>query len=88
MLDRVSWQLTSDDGSEFLRVTVGGAENVLKSCVVAARAGTLKRFVHCSSTSAVQDNSRQDGHVYSEVDWNETMSLARDPYSFSKVSVL
>eukprot|EP00729_Bicosta_minor_P021289 gene21289-10476_t len=79
----------SNDGAganEFIRITVDGAKSLIASCAAAARAGTFKRFVHCSSTAAVQDNARPQGHTYSETDWNESMTLARDPYSFSKVA--
>lgn len=34
----------------------------------------------------MQDNARPRGHVYSEEDWNESMTLERDPYSYSKVA--
>ena len=57
-----------------------GTLNVMQACV---KAGSVKRVVLTSSVAAVFDEPIT-GHVYTEKDWNETSSLKRNPYFYSK----
>jgi dihydroflavonol-4-reductase len=57
-----------------------GTLNVLQACV---KAGSVKKVVLTSSVAAVFDEPIS-GHVYTEKDWNETSSLTRNPYYYSK----
>jgi len=57
-----------------------GTMNVLQAC---AKAGSVKKVVLTSSAAAVFDEP-VSGHVYTEEDWNETSSLTRNPYYYSK----
>jgi dihydroflavonol-4-reductase len=57
-----------------------GTMNVLQAC---AKAGSVKKVVLTSSVAAVFDEP-VSGHVYTEEDWNETSSLTRNPYFYSK----
>lgn len=52
----------------------------MQACV---KAGSVKRVVLTSSVAAVFDEPIT-GHVYTEKDWNETSSLKRNPYFYSK----
>ena len=57
-----------------------GTKNVLDSCAAAG----VERVVVTSSMAAVTDEP-EDGHVYSEADWNQGSTLKRNPYYYSKV---
>jgi len=57
-----------------------GTLNVLQAC---AKAGSVKKVVLTSSVAAGFDEP-VSGHVYAEKDWNETSSLTRNPYFYSK----
>ena len=59
---------------------IKGTETVLESC---RKSNSVKRVVLTSSWVAVTDEPT--GKVYTEADWNETSSLARNPYYYSKV---
>lgn len=74
-----------DPQKQIVDVTVNGTQNVLSSCVKAAGAGTFRRFVQISSIAAIQDNNRPVDHTYTEIDFNESATVARDPYSVSKL---
>lgn len=58
---------------------VNGTKNVLNSC----RKFKVKQVILTSSVAAITD-SPINGHVYTEDDWNQTSSLSRNPYYFSK----
>lgn len=66
--------------TELVGPAVEGTLNVLRAC---QRAGTVRRVVMTSSTAAITD-SPEPGKVYTEEDWNETSSLKRNPYYYSK----
>lgn len=75
---------------DIVDVTVNGTRWLLASCRKAiaedpATAALLRRFVLVSSIAAVQDNQRPAGHVYTEADYNESVTLRSDPYSLSKL---
>lgn len=72
-----------DPQKEIVDVTVNGTRNVLAACGKAGPA--FKRFVQTSSIAAVQDVERPEGHVYTETDYNESATVAKDPYSVSKL---
>ena len=57
-----------------------GTLNVLQAC---GKSGSVKKVVLTSSVAAVFDEPIS-GHVYTEKDWNETSSLTRNPYFYSK----
>jgi len=57
-----------------------GTLNVLQAC---GKSGSVKKVVLTSSVAAVFDEPIS-GHVYTEKDWNETSSLKRNPYFYSK----
>jgi len=46
--------------------------------------GTVKKVIVTSSMAAVSD-CFEPGKIYDENDWNETSSLTRNPYYYSKV---
>jgi dihydroflavonol-4-reductase len=71
----------SDPQRDLVDPAVLGTRNVLTSC---KKADTVERIVVTSSMAAVTDEPRP-GHVYTEDDWNESSSLSRNPYYFSKV---
>jgi dihydroflavonol-4-reductase len=71
----------ADPQRDLVDPAVLGTRNVLTSC---KHAGTVQRVVVTSSMAAVTDEPRP-GHVYTEDDWNESSSLTRNPYYFSKV---
>lgn len=57
-----------------------GTLNVLQAC---GKSGSVKKVVLTSSVAAVFDEPIS-GHGYTEKDWNETSSLTRNPYFYSK----
>jgi dihydroflavonol-4-reductase len=57
-----------------------GTINILQACT---KAGSVKKVVLTSSVAAVFDEPISE-HVYTEEDWNETSSLTRNPYYYSK----
>jgi len=57
-----------------------GTLNVLRAC---ASAGTVKKVVLTSSGAAVYESIKSD-HTYTENDWNQTSTLKRNPYLYSK----
>ena len=57
-----------------------GTLNVLQAC---GKSGSVKKVVLTSSVAAVFDEPIS-GRVYTEKDWNETSSLVRNPYFYSK----
>jgi dihydroflavonol-4-reductase len=60
---------------------VNGTVGVLEIC---AATPTVKKVVITASMAAVTDDYALD-HPYTEADWNETSSLTRNPYFYSKV---
>lgn len=62
--------------------SVVGTRNVLDS---AKKVGCVRRMVHTSSMAAVYRFDAQNGHVFTEADWNTTSTLANDPYGLAKV---
>jgi len=58
-----------------------GTLNVLQAC---GKSGSVKKVVLTSSVAAVFDEPIS-GYVYTEEDWNETSSLTRNPYFYSKI---
>ena len=74
--------LTADDPQkEIVDVAVMGTENVLASV---NRSSSVKRVVLTSSVAAVFDAKRPTDYVFSEEDWNNSATLADEPYSLSK----
>ncbi len=69
-----------DSQKDLLDPAKKGTLNVLKACV---KAGSVKKVVLTSSVVAIFDGP-SPGHVYTEKDWNETSSLTRNPYYYSK----
>ena len=69
-----------DPQKDLVDPALKGTMNVLQSC---AKAGSVKKVVLTSSVVAVYDEP-VSGHVYTEKDWNETSSLTRNPYYYSK----
>lgn len=75
------WFLDAKDPQQDLvDPALKGTLNVLQAC---AKAGSVKKVVLTSSVAAVFDEPIS-GHVYTEKDWNETSSLTRNPYYYSK----
>ena len=71
----------ADPQKELVNPALEGTRNVLASC---AASSSLERVVLTSSVAAITDEPLAD-HVFTEADWNELSSLARNPYYFSKV---
>ena len=70
----------TDPQKDLVDPALKGTMNVLQACV---KAGSVKKVVLTSSAAAVFDEP-VSGHVYTEEDWNETSSLTRNPYYYSK----
>lgn len=70
----------TDPQKDLVDPALKGTLNALQTC---ARAGSVKKVVLTSSVAAVFDEPIS-GHVYTEKDWNETSSLTRNPYFYSK----
>ncbi len=69
-----------DPERDLVRPAVDGTRHVLDAC---ARAASVKRVVVTSSMAAITDEP--DGaRVLTEEDWNESSSLSRNPYYYSK----
>lgn len=71
----------ADPQREIVDVAVDGTVAVLEA---ARRAGTVRRFVLTSSVATVIDPDLPDSHVFTEDDWNRSVTIA-DPYGLSKV---
>jgi nucleoside-diphosphate-sugar epimerase len=63
----VSFYFTDPD--YVIRTAVEGARSILES---AAKEAGLKHFVFMSSVVAVLSETKPQGHVFTEADWNET----------------
>lgn len=75
------FQLQYNDGKkELVEPAVHGTENVVKE---ALKSKTVKRIIVTSSMAAVKGD-RPSGHVYTEKDFNDTVT-EKDPYMYSKV---
>jgi dihydroflavonol-4-reductase len=70
----------SDPQRQLVDPAIDGTLHVLEG---ALRVPSVRRVVLTSSVAAVTD-APVNGHVYTEADWNETSSLSRNPYYFSK----
>jgi len=70
----------TDPQKDLVDPALKGTMNVLQAC---AKAGSVKKVVLTSSAAAVFDEPVSE-HVYTEEDWNETSSLTRNPYYYSK----
>jgi len=70
----------TDPQKDLVDPALKGTLNVLQAC---AKSGSVKKVVLTSSVVAVYDEP-VSGHVYTEKDWNETSSLTRNPYFYSK----
>ncbi|KNC47117.1 NAD-dependent epimerase/dehydratase [Thecamonas trahens ATCC 50062] len=70
----------NDPVEELLRPAVMGTYNTLAA---AAASPSVARVVLTSSMAAVTD-SPDNGHVYTETDWNVKSTVARNPYYASK----
>ena len=68
-----------DPQRDLVDPAVKGTLNVL----VSAKAAGVRRVVLTSSMAAISDEPIE-GKVFSESDWNEQSSLARNPYYYSK----
>lgn len=73
----------ADAQRELVDPALRGTRSVLHSCAVAAGPG-LRRVVLTSSVAAITDAGGR-GRVFTGADWNETSSLRRLPYYYSKV---
>jgi len=69
-----------DPQQDLVDPAVNGTKNVLNACL---KSGTVKKVVLTSSVAALTDSPSPD-HVYTEADWNDTSSLSRNPYYYSK----
>jgi len=69
-----------DPQTELVEPAVKGTLNVFNACL---KSGTVKKVVLTSSVAAITDSPIAD-HVYTEKDWNDTSSLTRNPYYYSK----
>ena len=70
----------NDSQQDLLDPALKGTLNVLKACT---KAGSVRKVVLTSSVAAIYGEPIS-GHVYTEEDWNETSSLTRNPYFYSK----
>jgi dihydroflavonol-4-reductase len=68
-----------DPQRDLVDPAVNGTLNVLTS----AKTAGVRRFILTSSMSAISDEPIE-GKIFSEADWNEQSSLARNPYYYSK----
>jgi dihydroflavonol-4-reductase len=68
-----------DPQRELVDPALRGTRSVLEAC---AKAPEVRRVVLTSSMAAVTDEPGE--RVLTEADWNETSSLGRNPYYFSK----
>lgn len=76
------YSLTVEDPQrDLVDPAVNGTVAVLEIC---ADTPSVKKVVITSSMAAVTDDFGLD-HPYTEADWNETSSLTRNPYYYSKV---
>jgi len=66
---------------EIVKPAVEGTLNVLRSC---ANARTVKKVVITSSGAAIHPEG-QSTKIWTENDWNDAVSIERNPYHFSKV---
>jgi nucleoside-diphosphate-sugar epimerase len=70
-----------DPEREIVGVAVRGTENVVR----AAARGGVRRVVITASAAAIVDHARPRGTRFDERDWNESATVAKDPYATSKV---
>ncbi len=70
----------NDTQRDLVDPALKGTLNVLQACV---NAGSVRKVVLTSSVAAVFDEPIS-GYMYTEKDWNETSSLTRNPYFYSK----
>jgi len=70
----------SDNWKEIIDPAVQGTLNVLRSV---ERAGCVQRVILTSSLAAVA-GKRQQPHVFTEADWNESSTAEEEPYRYSK----
>ena len=68
-----------DPDRDLVQPAIRGTVTVLESCV---KEPSVKRVVLTSSMAAIQDSP--EDKTYTEEDWNETSTLKRNPYYFSK----
>jgi nucleoside-diphosphate-sugar epimerase len=71
-----------DAPKDLIDPAVNGTKNVIRE---AFQSITVERVVVTSSMAAVCGD-RQPGHVYTEKDFNDTATIEKSPYPFSKVS--
>ncbi|TCD46971.1 SDR family oxidoreductase [Chlorobium sp. N1] len=69
-----------DPERDLLEPALHGTRQVLEASLAS---GSVERVVLTSSIAAVTDEPRS-GHTYTEEDWNERSSLARNPYHYAK----
>jgi dihydroflavonol-4-reductase len=69
------------DADDLIRPAVEGTKRAL----LAAAAAGIARVVLTSSTVAVIDTTRRDGHVFDEADWADAGGAPEAPYARSKV---
>lgn len=69
-----------DPQRDLVDPALNGTKNVLASC---SRNPQLKKVVVTSSLAAITEQP-ENGHVYTEEDWNTTSSLTRNAYYYSK----
>jgi nucleoside-diphosphate-sugar epimerase len=71
-----------DPQKDLVDPAVNGTKNVINE---AFKSSTVERIVITSSMAAVCGD-RQPGHVYTEKDFNDTTSIEKSPYTYSKVT--
>jgi dihydroflavonol-4-reductase len=69
-----------DPMADLVEPATRGTQNVLDAC---SKADSVRRVVVTSSVAAITDEPEAD-RVLTEADWNETSSLERNPYYYSK----
>jgi len=71
----------ADPVKDLLEPAVHGTENVIREAI---KEKSIKKVILTSSMAAVC-GQRPDGHVYLEKDFNDTATIEKSPYPFSKV---
>jgi nucleoside-diphosphate-sugar epimerase len=71
-----------DPQKDLVEPAVNGTKNVINE---AFNSSTVERVVVTSSMAAVCGD-RQPGHVYTEKDFNDTTTIEKSPYTYSKVT--
>jgi nucleoside-diphosphate-sugar epimerase len=73
---------TENPQKDLVDPAVNGTKNVINE---AFKSKTVERVVVTSSTASVIGN-RESGHIYTDKDFNDTVTIETQPYMFSKVT--